>query len=249
MLITWMLLLVPVFLIATALRIPRAEDLVLVFHRGVLRCFNIECVKQGELITSRPTLYISNHISYIDIFLLGSTVPGTFIAKSEVSSWPLFGTLAKLQKTLFVERRSSKVGSQIEQMQQHLLNKSNLMLFPEGTSSTGTHVAPFHSSFFQAADDEESKIIIQPITVAYTHYKNQRMDQEARDYYAWYNPRKILPHFLSALGIGRGRAKLTFHEPVKFSDFETRKACSNYCETVIRQGLLDSLDLKEELVV
>jgi 1-acyl-sn-glycerol-3-phosphate acyltransferase len=249
LLMIWTLTIVPLFVIGTSLRIPGAQKLALLFHRGVLKCFNLECVKEGEVITAPQTLYISNHISYMDIFVLGSQVPGTFIAKSEVASWPLFGTLAKLQKTLFVERRSSKVGSQIEQMKQHLLNKSNLILFPEGTSAAGTHVASFHSSFFQAGQDEESRITIQPITVAYTHYKNQRMDRESRDYYAWYKPRKILTHFLNGLGIGRGRVKLTFHEPVKFSDFESRKACSKYCETVIRQGLLDSLDMDEEVVL
>ena len=118
LLTTWMLFLVPFFVLGTTLRIPGAQNLALWFHRGVLLCFNIECVTEGEVVTSRPTLYISNHISYIDIFVLGSQVPGTYIAKSEVASWPLFGTLAKLQKTLFVERRSSKVGGQIEQMQQ-----------------------------------------------------------------------------------------------------------------------------------
>ena len=248
LLIAWMLVLVPFFIIGTALRIPGAENLALLFHRGVLLCFNIECVTEGEVVTSRPTLYISNHISYIDIFVLGSRVPGTYIAKVEVAGWPLFGTLAKLQKTLFVERKSSKVGNQVEQMRQHLLNKSNLILFPEGTSATGTHVATFHSSFFQAAEDEQSRIVIQPITVAYTHYKNHRMDREARDYYAWYKPRKILTHFLNGLGLGRGRAQLTFHEPVKFSDFESRKECSKHCETVIRQGLLDALELEEEVI-
>jgi 1-acyl-sn-glycerol-3-phosphate acyltransferase len=241
LLTTWMFLIVPIYMIATALKIPGAQNIACLFHKGVLKCFNLEYETEGELITSRPTLYISNHISYIDIFVLGSIVPGTYIAKVEVASWPLFGTLAKLQKTLFIERRSREVGSQIEQIQRHLLNKSNLILFPEGTSATGTHVAPFHSSFFQAAEDEESRIVIQPITIAYTHYKNQRMDREARDFYAWYRPRKILPHFLNGLGLGRGRAKLSFHPPVKFADFASRKDCSKHCEAVIRHGLLKAL--------
>lgn len=246
MLISWMLLLVPIFWLGSALRIPGVQSLVPVFHKGVLWCFNIEVVTEGELMTSRPCLYISNHISYLDIFVLGSKVPGTYIAKAEVASWPLFGTLAKLQKTLFIERKGRKVANQIEQVQRHLLDNSNLVLFPEGTSSIGTHVAPFHSSFFQAADNNQ--VTIQPITITYTHYKNQRMDRQARDFYSWYKPRKIATHFLNGLGLGRGRAKLTFHDPLKFADFDSRKACSTHCETVIRQGLLDALDLDEEVL-
>jgi 1-acyl-sn-glycerol-3-phosphate acyltransferase len=166
-------------------------------------------VIEGTPVTERPTLYISNHISYLDIFVLGSILPGTFIAKSEIAKWPLFGQLARLQNSLFIERRSQKVGSQIQQ-----------------------------------------EITIQPITVAYTHYEDERMDREARDYYAWYKPRKIVPHFMNALGLGSARVMVICHEPVKFEAFESRKACSRHCEIVIRQGLLDALDLeKEETVV
>ncbi len=127
------------------------------------------------------------------------------------------------------------------------MQKSNLILFPEGTSDIGTYVAPFHSSFFQAAQSENAEITIQPITVSYTHYKNERMDRSARDYYSWYKPRKIHTHFLNGLGIGRGRVRVICHEPVKFDSFKSRKECSKHCETVIRQGLLNALDLENEI--
>ncbi len=237
-----------IFGICRIFNLPGRPAMAKLFHKSVLKCFNLEVLTEGQLITGRPTLYISNHISYIDIFVLGSVVPGTYIAKSEVASWPLFGTLAKLQNTLFIERRSAKVGNQIAQIQRYLLNVGNLILFPEGTSSYGTYVAPFHSSFFQSASSEADDIVIQAITVAYTHYKGQRMDRQARDFYSWYKPRKILPHFLNALGLGKAQVKLTFHEPIKFSQFESRKECSKHCESVIRQGLLNALDMKEELI-
>ena len=242
LLLVWMLTLVIVFVIAKAIRCAHANKLVPVFHKGVLKCFNLECVVQGTPCIGRPTLYISNHISYLDIFVLGSVLPGTYIAKAEVAKWPLFGQLAKLQNTLFIERTSQRVGGQVQQIQRHLRDKSNLILFPEGTSSIGTHVAPFHSSFFQAAESEESDVTIQPITLSYTRYKGERMDRSARDYYAWYSPRKILPHFLNGLGLGRAQVSLTCHQTVKFASFESRKACSRHCETVIRQGLLNALD-------
>jgi len=157
-------------------------------------------------------------------------------------------TLAKLQDSLFIERKSQKVGNQIQQIQRHLLNVSNLVLFPEGTSDIGTLVAPFKSSFFQAAASEQNNILIQPVTVAYTLYESQRMDRKTRDYYAWYKPRKILNHFLNGLGLGRAQVKLIFHEPVKFTSFESRKDCCRHCEAVIRQGLLEAIGLDEEIL-
>jgi 1-acyl-sn-glycerol-3-phosphate acyltransferase len=247
LLLVWMLAIVICFVIAKAIRLPHANDLIPIFHKGVLKCFNLECIVEGTPCTERPSLYISNHISYIDIFVLGSALQGTYVAKSEVAKWPLFGQLAKLQNTLFIERRSQKVGGQIQQIRRHLLDKSNLILFPEGTSSIGTYVAPFHSSFFQAAESEESEITIQPVTVTYTHYKDERMNRITRDYYAWYRPRKILPHFLNALGLGRAQVRVTCHQTVKLDSFDSRKECSKHCEAVIRQGLLNALDLEHEV--
>ncbi len=242
------IVIVGIFGICRIFNLPGRPTLAKAFHKSTLKCFNLRVLTEGQLVTGRPTLYISNHISYIDIFVLGSMVPGTYIAKSEVASWPLLGTLAKLQNTLFIERRSAKVGNQIQQIQSHLVNVSNLILFPEGTSDYGTYVAPFHSSFFESARSEADDIVVQPITVAYTHYQGKRMDRQARDFYSWYKPRKILPHFLNGLGLGKAQATLTFHEPIKLSQFASRKECSKHCESVIRQGLLSALDMKEELM-
>jgi len=244
----WMLSMIVIFLAGKALHIPGTQNLIMVFHKGVVRLLNLECVIEDLPEPHRPTLYISNHISYMDIFVLGSLLPGSFIAKSEVASWPLFGPLAKLQNCLFIDRDPRKVASQVHLVQRYLLDEDDLILFPEGTSAPGTYVARFHSSFFQAAEDEEIDIRIQPLTIAYTHYLNQRMDRKTRDYYAWYKPRKIVPHFFNGLGLGRARVKLTFHQALKMSAFESRKECAKHCETVIRQGLLDALDQDEEIV-
>ena len=215
------------------------------FHRGVARLFNIECIHQGELVTDRPVIYVCNHVSYLDVFLLGSVVPGSFIAKSEVASWPVFGKLATLQNTLFFERRTRRAASQVKQMQDHLLHKSNLILFPEGTSTPGTHVEPFRSSLFQAADLEG--IRIQPVSIAYTHYRGERMNQNQRDYYAWYIPMPFLSHFANGLGLGKSQARLVFHPPVSLSDFESRKACALHCEQAVRKGLLEAIDESSEI--
>lgn len=242
----WMLSMIAIFFVGTFLHLPGAKNLILIFHKGVVRLLNLECVIEGLPKQHRPTLYISNHISYMDIFVLGSFLPGSFIAKSEVASWPVFGPLARLQNCLFIDRDRRKVGSQVEQIKRYLVNEGDLILFPEGTSAPGTHVASFHSSLFQAAEDEELDIRIQPLTIAYTHYRNQRMDRKTRDYYAWYKPRKILPHFLNGLGLGRARVKLTFHRPLQMKSFTSRKACAKYCESIIRAGLLSALDQEEE---
>ena len=103
-----------------------------------------------------PTLYVVNHTSYLDIPILGSIIPSAFVSKAEVADWPFFGILAKLQQTVFIERRASRVGEQRNQLRQHLEKGESLILFPEGTSSIGLTALPFKSSFFSTVEGDLS---------------------------------------------------------------------------------------------
>lgn len=212
------------------------------FHRGMRRFFNLHSDHQGTMETSPNTLYVSNHISYLDVFVLGAKIPASFIAKSEVSGWPVFGKLAACQDTLFLKRKSSYAASQVSQLRERL-NHDSLILFPEGTSTPGTMIEPFRSTLFAASEGRK----IQPVTVAYTHYNGDRMNQTQRDRYAWYLPMPFLGHFLYALGLKQARAKLIFHEPVMLEQFESRKACAKHCEQVVRAGLLKAIAESEEV--
>ena len=211
------------------------------FHRGMRRFFNLHSDISGTMETSPNTLYVSNHISYLDVFVLGAEIPASFIAKSEVSGWPVFGKLAACQDTLFLKRKSSYAASQVSQLRARL-NQDSLILFPEGTSTPGTMIEPFRSTLFAASD----RCKIQPVTVAYTHYDGDRMNQKQRDRYAWYLPMPFLSHFIYALGLKRAGAQIVFHEPVTLDEFESRKACAKHCEQVVRAGLLKAIAESEE---
>jgi lyso-ornithine lipid O-acyltransferase len=238
----WILLMVSLLFLSKGLKIGTPDKLIKTFHRGVSRLFNIEVQYEGKLSSARPTIYASNHISYLDVFLLGSVLPGSFIAKSEVAGWPVFGKLARIQNTLFFERNTRRAAGQVALMQEHLIQKSNLILFPEGTSTPGTHVEKFRSSLFQAADMPEQRIQIQPVTIAYTHYDNDRMEQYQRDFYAWYIPMPFLSHFLNGMGLRPAKARLIFHQPVTLDQFESRKTCAKHCEEQVRAGLLKAIN-------
>jgi len=187
-------------------------------------------------------LYIANHVSYLDIFLLGSIVPGYFVAKSEVAGWPLLGKLARLQNTLFIERNSRRAREQVEILQKQLVDGGNLILFPEGTSTEGAHVEPFKSSLFHAAEtDSGVEIQIQPMTLAYTRHKGLKMSQPIRDYYAWYATMPFLSHFIQALGMRNADIELIFHAPVKISDFDCRKTCAEHCWQAVDGSLREHI--------
>ena len=249
LLLLWIPIGVLSMLVCRLLRLKATYKFPLLFHGVVCRMFGMRCVYHGEVVAHRPTMYVANHVSYLDVFVLGSVLPGAFVAKSEVAGWPLFGKLAKLQNTLFLERRSSKAAGQIEQVRNHLLNESNVIVFPEGTSTAGNYVARFKSTLFQAAQDMQ----IQPVTVVYSHYKQQPMQQSQRDHYAWYLPdpkqqppqpnKPFAAHFFAALGLGASTVHVVLHPPVNMGE-AARKEVAQVCEDQVRRGLAQWLELE-----
>ena len=227
-----------VYLIARPLRIPGYLKLPHTFHAGVCRILGIGVTTTGDMSTERTTLYLSNHVSYIDIFVLGQ-LPAYFIAKAEVASWPVLGTLAQFQNTLFIERKAGRAKKQLEVLQNHLEQGNSLTLFPEGTSTNGTYVEPFKSSLIEAANLPSGKrVAIQPVTVAYTHYNGELINnQKTRDHYAWYATMPFLSHFLGLMPRKKVGAKIHFHPVSYIDEFDTRKECAQHCQQLVAAKL------------
>jgi 1-acyl-sn-glycerol-3-phosphate acyltransferase len=99
-------------------------------------------------------LLVGNHISFIDVFVINALLPSAFVAKSEVAQWPLIGWLARRAGTVFIERGSRKAAHLTHQhMLQALEAGRRLAIYPEGTTTTGDGVLPFHGALFQSAID------------------------------------------------------------------------------------------------
>ena len=142
-----------------ATRLPRA------YHVMCRRIFGVRVAVSGAMSAEHPTLFVANHMSYLDITVLGSLIAGSFVAKAEVSGWPLFGWLARLQRTVFVDRQRASTISQGEVMRGRLKAGDNLVLFPEGTSSDGNRTLRFKSSLLGVADVmiADRPISVQPV--------------------------------------------------------------------------------------
>jgi 1-acyl-sn-glycerol-3-phosphate acyltransferase len=237
LLVFWILLMLPVFYIFKYLLTSRLDTFYKTFHYGCCYLFSMKVTTEGELSRLKPTLYLSNHISYLDVFALSSKIPGYFIAKSEVANWPVLGALAKIQNTLFFERKGNKIRAQLDIMTHHFNEKKNLILFPEGTSTEGEHVEPFKSSLLQSVEQAVDTVTIQPITIAYTHYEKKPMNREVRDQYAWYATMPFGSHFFNALGLKKSSVKIIFHPTIDLTDFETRKDCAFYCWQQVSNSL------------
>ncbi|MBX2847793.1 MAG: 1-acyl-sn-glycerol-3-phosphate acyltransferase [Acidiferrobacterales bacterium] len=244
-LIIWMTAMPLVFIVARACKIPNHTRIPHVFHHGVRVILGLKVQFSGEVSKSKPTLFVSNHISYLDVFVLGN-IPAFFVAKSEVAGWPVLGHFAKYQNTLFIERSAGKTRQSLQTMKSHIREGNSLILFPEGTSTDGVHVKPFKSSLFEAVNlksdsqpnkDDLNRASIQPLTIAYTHQNGNKMGQTMLDYYAWYNEMQFLPHFLNLFALKNVDVKVHVHPVCYLDDFETRKQCAEYCQALVAAKL------------
>lgn len=123
-------------------------------------------------------LVVANHISFLDIFVINAVAPAAFVSKDEVRDWPVIGWLCTHTETLFLAR-GSRAGAQKarETIVEELHRGSRIAVFPEGTSTRGDSLLPFHSALFQSALDAESNVI--PLALRYTNRSGQRDDAAA----------------------------------------------------------------------
>ena len=143
------LVLVP--LQAVVMLVPRAWPyLPLFFHRYMLRVMGVRLAVTGPL-PAAGTLIVANHLSWFDILVIGALTPVSFVAKSEVKGWPLFGQLAQLQRTVFVDRRRGRHNKTDGNALARRLEKGDTMVvFAEATNSDGIKVLRFKSTLLAA---------------------------------------------------------------------------------------------------
>ena len=240
----WTLLMLPLQAVAMSLGLPQARAIPRYYHRICGAIIGLKLEVRGAMAGDGPILFISNHTSYIDISVLGAVIRGSFVAKAEVRSWPFFGTLARLQRTVFVERRAPRqAAAQRDMIAGRLAGGDNLILFPEGTSNDGNRILPFKSTLFSVAQAEidGQPVTVQPISIAYTRLDGMPMGRNLRPLFAWYGDMEMGFHLWRMLGLGSLTVVIDFHDPITIAEFGTRKALAEHCQKVIATGLANAL--------
>lgn len=210
------------------------------YHRLVCRILGLRVEVIGKTPAEGPLLIASNHVSWLDIVVLSSVAPVSFVAKKEVARWPFFGTLARLQRTVFIDReRRHTTGNSRDDMRERLKDGDMLVLFAEGTSDDGRRVLPFKSSFFGAA--EMPGVLVQPVTLAYRGHRNLPMNRRLLPSYAWYGDMDLVPHLLGAVRSGPIEVAVVCHAPLSLSGELNRKALARHAEEEVRRGLVLAL--------
>ncbi|HML11319.1 MAG TPA: lysophospholipid acyltransferase family protein [Stellaceae bacterium] len=239
--LVWTLALMPVQAIGLILRRSWVARLPRFYHRVCCRILGFDVRRIGEPIAAHPVLFAANHVSYTDITVLGSLIPGSFVAKSEIGGWPFFGWLAKLQRSVFVDRQVRSTAQQRDAIAERLTAGDALILFPEGTSHDGNFVLPFKSALFSVVFNKEQAIAVQPVSLAYTRLDGLPIGRTLRPYFAWYGGMDLAPHLWRLLGLGTIEAVVQFHPPVMVTDFASRKALADFCHQRVSRGVSRSL--------
>ncbi len=188
-----------------------------------------------------PCLMVVNHASWLDIVALGALRPLCFVAKREVRGWPLFGLIARLGRTVFVDRdRRRDAHTAGARMSARLAEGDGVVLFAEGTSNDGNRVLAFGSALMAAAESEVggAPVPVQPVTIAYTRLAGIPMDRASRPFIAWYGDMRLAPHLWAMLKLAPVDADIAFHPAINLAQAGDRKALARHCEASVRDGLV-----------
>jgi 1-acyl-sn-glycerol-3-phosphate acyltransferase len=217
------------------------------YHRQVCRIVGIKLHVDGNIARDHGVLLISNHVSWIDITVLSAVAPVSFVAKQEVSTWPFVSWLAKLQRSVFVDRnRKSEVTGKANEILERLKSGDHVVLFAEGTSSDGNSVVPFKTPLFAAAKPSGGQklgvdICAQTLAVTYTKLHGLPLCRRGRPLVAWYGDMDLASHAWRLLGLGPLDAYIRIGPPVPLDEFADRKALARYAEAKVRADVAELL--------
>lgn len=227
------IVLVPVQLFFLLFSRPLARKLPMLWHRFTLSLIGVRVHVHGSLAEARPLMLAANHVSWADIIVLGGIGEICFIAKDDVKSWPVINWLAKLQRTVFVNRhKRSDSAAQSDTIAQRLVDGDIMVLFAEGTTGTGNKVLPFKSALFGAPQKALSQahvneITVQPVAIAYNKLHGMPLGRYHQALAAWPGDLTLFPHLMAFLREGAFDVDVAFGKPHIFDKNTKRKEIAN----------------------
>lgn len=182
----------------------------------------LSVIREGEL-PKDGALLISNHISWLDIIVIGQYLPVYFVAKSDISSWPIIGYLSRQGGTIFIRRGNKKsIKATTEKMIWVLKQNSNIVAFPEGTTTLGNEVLSFHASLFQPA--LLTKSVIQPVVIQYEGAAKHQAPFIGED--------DFVRHLIKMLCLDKVEVRLSFLPVIKSLGKDRHTVCAEAREKI-----------------
>jgi 1-acyl-sn-glycerol-3-phosphate acyltransferase len=239
-LILWGLLLAPLQWLSVKLNLPLQRRIPMLFHHLGLKIIGVKVVQAGTPAKQRPLIICSNHVSWLDIPAISSLLPLIFVSKADVGRWPIFGTLARLQRSIFIDRnkRSATHGATRE-IATRLDQGEVIVIFPEGTTCDGNRVLKFRSSLLGAAqlamekEHHGARIYVQPVFINYRGLHGLPMGRAYQPYAAWYGDMDLVPHLLDIVRLGAIEVEISFGEALAFTSMSDRKDMAAAAEAAV----------------
>jgi 1-acyl-sn-glycerol-3-phosphate acyltransferase len=204
-----------------ATRFPKSDaqqraELIAQWSHGLLSLLNVTVRVQGMPAQSGPMMVVMNHISWLDILVLLAAQPVSFVSKAEVRHWPLIGWLATNVGTLYIERGNRRDAMRVvHQIADALRDDQLIAIFPEGTTSDGRQVLPFHANLMQAAISSASPV--QPVALRFLEASGELSMSPA-----YIGDDTLVSSVWRMLRAKPVTAQLEFLEPVASSGMERR---------------------------
>ncbi|MEL6297884.1 MAG: lysophospholipid acyltransferase family protein [Pseudomonadota bacterium] len=227
------------------------------YHRQVCRLLGVRLNITGAIAQDQPVLVVANHTSWLDIVVLSAVAPVSFVAKREVAGWPFVGSLARLQRTVFVDRtRRMQVGATASEIAERLQTNDAIVLFAEGTSSDGNRVLPFRSSLFAAVaglrpdrgssdgggpQASAAPISVQTLSLVYTRLHGIPLMRGDRPLVGWYGDMEMGAHAWQLLTAGPVDAAIDIGPPIALDTFNNRKDIAQSTEADVRAAVISRL--------
>lgn len=199
------------------------------WQSGLMRVFGYRTRRIGTPLPG-ATLFVANHVSWLDIVALHSQRMLGFVAKREIAGWPLIGALAARGETIFHQRGDTgSLGGVMDEMVARLRAGRSVAVFPEGRTRDGREVGPFHARIFLSA--VESGAPVQPVALRYGR------NGDAQTVVAFGPRENFASNFLRLLGARGGDAEVHFLQPIASGDSEGRR----HIAEVARRRIVDAM--------
>lgn len=195
-------------------RWPRIRAVYRFWGRSCLRAFNVQVRVEGPL-PETPFLLVTNHQTYLDIFVLSSLVDTTFVAKSEISGWPLVGAACRAVDTVFVDRSQRRDVVRVGRRMREVMQRGRgVVLFGEGTTSQGETVLPLRPPLLAPAAQEAL-----PVNYGVIRYSTPEGQPPPQEVVAWWGDAALVPHVLRLARLPKIYATVAFGaEPIQDGD-------------------------------
>ncbi|PZP55443.1 MAG: 1-acyl-sn-glycerol-3-phosphate acyltransferase [Micavibrio aeruginosavorus] len=214
------------------------------WHKMISCILGLETEFIGKPVAETQVFFVGNHLSHFDIFILGSRIRASFVAKDDLAKWPVIGFLCRLQQTAFISRSSGQASKARNNIRSMLDRGKNIILFPEGTSTRGETVLDFKSSLFSLPlEYAEKGVVIQPFTIKLIEVDGVPAQcTDLRDLYSWDrdNPIDMGPHIWNFAQTKGAKLQIIFHDPVMVQTGEDRKSLSQRLQEIVASPLVQS---------